>query len=235
MKHKSREFRLDQTISSADPTRLDATRKVVHEEIQEAREAVAEAERKSNPPGVVVEEATPEPQSIDDQRLEKMDLITDVQLILVGRFQRLFKAVIAAITLLCLCLAAMVVGVVTGLQMQGQVGQVVADQKAMMEEQAKANEEQAKIAKQVKDTSEKVKETKDKVEEVADKVPEIEVDPKTGKKTVLLPTKAESTANPNTMKTAKPPGPKPPPGVKVPKPRPKKNGKKIRVEVDELK
>lgn len=176
MKSKtSRELRLDETIGSMVPTKLENTRKTVNEQIQEAKDTDAEAD------------ATPEPTT--DDRLAKLDLITDIQLILVDRFQRLFKVMVGTAAVMLLCLIALVVVIIAGFNMSHQVARLVTTQRSMLNEQ-KALVQTSKDTKEaVKDTAEKVLATKEKVDEVVDSSPKLEIDPDTGKTKVVVPVK----------------------------------------------
>lgn len=218
-----RDLKLDQTIGSIEPEKLENTRKTINEEIAEAR-AVVDA--KSMGKAQVVDALVSMTEQ-NDKRMEKLDLITDIQLILVDRFQKLFKLMVGVAILMGLCLVAMVAGLGFGLSISKQVTALVATGKDMLEQTKQTKES-------VEKTQEKVDKTQEKVKEVADKVPEIEVDPETGEKTVLLPAKKKPDPEPSaSSKAPPPPGPPPPAGQKPEPPAPPQD--KIRVPVNDLK
>ena len=174
----------------------------------------------SEPPEAVV--------AAEDERTKKLDLITDIQLILIRRIQNMVKWVVAIVAVAVLCLATVVVGVVVGVDIRDDVTAirddvraVTGDQKAMMEAQEESHLKAEKVA-------EDVKETKEKVQEVADNVPKVEIDPETGEKVLVVtekrPPKPKGSAAPAPKGKQYPPRPswhkRPPPQGKYRVPLP---------------
>lgn len=197
-----RDLRLDETIGSVDATRLASTRKTIHDEIQHAQDRVAVASKegttlmssksvKVEDEAKVEDETTSPPESsAEDARLVKLDLITDIQLILVGRFQRLFTVLVITAIVMFLCLAALVVGVIAGFDMRSQVAKLVADQKSMLAKQEALVKSAEDTKKSVAETAVKVAQTKKKVDEAVEAAPKVEIDPDTGTVTkVIIPIK----------------------------------------------
>ena len=235
-KTKTKGLRLDETIGSIEPSRLEDTRAQVVAEARatiEASEVKVEAADEPKKPGSttlsMLHSQNEEMAKENDERANKLDLITDIQLILVDRFQTLYKTMVAALVVMGLCLVAMIGGLIFGLTIRDQVDGIVAAQGNMLERQEALVEKAEATKKSVEATQKSVEKTEEKVKEVAEKVPEIQVDPDTGKTTVLLPakptTKRKPKLSPPTPNGAAPPmlpgpkpqGPPPPPGkIRVP-------------------
>lgn len=226
MKPKTtRETKLDETISSIDADRLESTRQTISEEIAEAQAEVDAKSMKAKEPVKSIGKTQAvkvlaEMTEKNDERTEKLDLITDIQLILVDRFQKLSKLMLVATVLMGLGLVAMAAGLAFGLSISNQVTNLLERQEALVKsiDEAKASVEEAKAS---------VDQTQAKVDQVADKVPEVEVDPETGETSVLLPQKQKQ-APPEPAPTASASSGGPPPGHDPPAPPAPPTGK-IRV------
>lgn len=217
MKTKTKEIQLDETIGSIEPSRLEGTRARV---IAEARAKVSASEvkvievaDKSKKPGTttlsMLHEQNDELAKENDKRTEKLDMITDIQLILVDRFQGLYRTMIAALVVMGLCLVAMVGGLNFGLTLRDQIAGLVKAQSSMLKRQEKLAANAAAIEKSVEATQKSVENTEKSVKEVAEKVPEVQIDPVTGKTTVLLQTAKPKKHDPPTPNESAPPKPRP--------------------------
>lgn len=197
-------IRLDQTIGSITPEKLEETR----------RHVAAESGRKHEV--VSVEVAVAGVAEEEDARIKKLDIITDVQLILVEKYRRAATLMWVAIGLLALCGLGLGVGALIGLDVQERLIALAKEQQQMLEEQQEAKKAAEEAKKQAAETKREISETKKKVDEAVEASPKIEIDDQ-GKAKVVVPVKkAEPEPKPEQKTPKAPPKPMPKPaGVKM--------------------
>lgn len=184
-------IRLDQTIGSITPEKLEETRRHVAAESGRKHEVVSVV--------TVVEE--------EDDRIKKLDIITDVQLILVEKYRRAATLMWVAIGLLALCGLGLGVGALIGLDVQERLIALAKEQQEMLEEQQQAKKAAEEAKKQAAETKREISETKKKVDEAVEASPKIEIDEQ-GKAKVVVPIKkAEPEPKPEPKTTKAPPKP----------------------------
>lgn len=162
---------LSSTISSLSQDKLVKAREAVQKEVDSGKPA--------------------EPKSDDEpakseEFVADLNNVADVLVILVGRYQRAHRMMLACVGLLIVCLGFLVLDMtkLTHLQrevatLQGRLGDT--------QKEVQATTDQVKATKdEVTATKDEVRATKDEVKEAAAAAPKIEVDEK-GKATVVLP------------------------------------------------
>lgn len=227
-KSNMKAIRLDETIGSVTPAKLEATRQHVQSEIeaQALRSAdiptlssatespsLRQVEWPPLTPTPVLASLPPEP---EDERIRKLDIITDVQLVLVEKYRRAATLMWVAITLLVLSLASLTVGVFVGLAMQRQLASIASEQQGVIDEQKAAKKAAEETKAEVLSAKQTVNETAKKVDEAVEASPKIEID-NTGKAKVVVPIKKSD-------------DPKPPSSRPMPKPQ---GSQPLRVEFEE--
>lgn len=186
---QDRQTKLDTTISSVSPEAMERTR----QEVNAARMKLDEHDSAIfiEPADLISEPPTPPPLPGEKERLDKLQVIQDVQLILVDKYHRGSKLMIGAFILL-------LVGTVGigGIYLKNAAlyDQMV----ALQEEQRKFNESQHKIVASQESLEKKTNEAKDlaeatkkKVDAVVEAQPKIEVDAQ-GRPKLVVPVSSAS-------------------------------------------
>ena len=178
---EDRQARIEQTMSSVTPARLAQARQEV--------EAVRQKGPAPEPPPVpsddsdamvVVSSDEEAPcASYEEERLKKLDLIQDVQLILIDKYRLGTRLLWVAIALLTLCSGALGALVHTNVKLYNRIASLSAEQQKLIESKGQ-------IEKRTNETKEKLDETKEKVDQAVEAAPKIEID-SSGKAKVVLP------------------------------------------------
>lgn len=199
-------IQLDKTIGSVSAEKLDETRKHVAAEMEAARKKLDDDEETPT----AAESPAPSP---EDERLRKLDIITDVQLVLVEKYRKAAQLMWVAIVCLILCLLGLIGGALIGIDIQNKIAHMLVEQKMVLSEQ-KAAKQAAEAAKEkANETAKKVDETSKKVDEAVEASPKIEIDAQ-GKAKVVVPVRKKEEPSPKappTTATGSPPPPAPPP------------------------
>ncbi len=204
-KSNMKAIRLDETIGSVTPAKLEATRQHVQSEIEaQTKGEIPTLSSVMWPPLTPTPVlAAPEP---EDERIRKLDIITDVQLVLVEKYRRAATLMWVAIALLVLSLASLTVGVFVGLAMQRQLASIASEQQGVIDEQKAAKKAAEETKAEVLSAKQTVNETAKKVDEAVEASPKIEID-NTGKAKVVVPIKKSD--DPKPRPTSKPQGAQP--------------------------
>lgn len=117
---------------------------------------------------------------------DKLDIITDVQLILVEKYRRAAQLLWVAIGLLVLCGLGMMVGAAIGIDVQDKLVKLSNEQAIVLAEQraAKVAAEEAKL--KAAETKQEVTATKRRLDDAVEASPKIEIDAR-GKAHVVVP------------------------------------------------
>lgn len=200
-------IQLDKTIGSVSAEKLDETRKHVAAEMQAARKKLDDAEEAPE-----AEEESPE-----DIRLRKLDIITDVQLVLVEKYRKAAQLMWVAIACLVLCIVGLALGALIGIDVQSKIGHLLSEQQGIVAEQKAAKQAAEEAKQEAAETKKQVVETSKKVDEAVEASPKIEIDAQ-GKATVVVPVKTAKKdekdlppKSPAPKGTGSPPPPAPPP------------------------
>ncbi len=124
-----------------------------------------------------------------DERLAKLDIIQDVQLILIDKYRNGAKLMVAAITIMSFILAAQTLQFSRSLSLHGKVIVIAEKQSAMMREQKQLVTDSAESKDVVDKVRIAVARTEEKVEEAVESAPKLEIDPDSGKTKVVIPVK----------------------------------------------
>lgn len=175
-----RKAKLDFTISSVTPARLEATRQEVEVERQK------------------ITSPKPPPPETEDMRSAKLDLIQDVQLILVDKYRKGTTIMTVALGAMVLSLAGFVHLYFRISKIQAQQAQLIQQQAQLVQQQEQLLEHGDKIERTADETNQKIDtanqkldETKQKVTQAVDDAPKIEIDD-SGKAKVVLPVKTST-------------------------------------------
>lgn len=164
-------------VKSITPAQLEKTRSEVNAEVENKREDCADSEE------VDIEG------SCAGERLVKLDLIQDMQLILIDRYRGASKLLTACMVVMLLVLAAQILQFFRTMSLHGSVIVVQDEQRALLTEQRKTNRTAEESKREVAEVKKEVKSTKEKVEEAVESSPKLEVDPESGKTKVVVPVK----------------------------------------------
>lgn len=166
----------DDLVKSITSEQLEKTRAEVQKEIDTKKESPEE--------NAIEEDLDPEPEKVD-----KLDLAMDVQLIMIGKFRHALALIWITMGISLVALAAQVLGQSRQLDMQGKMIVVAESQLEIAEAQKTAAEAAKKNATEVAEVKEEVKKTKEQVQEAVEASPKLEVDPESGKTKVVVPVK----------------------------------------------
>ena len=204
-----------EVVKSITPAQLAKTRAEVHAEVDKAREP--EPEPESEEVSVEVETVESEPPEVDceAERLAKLDLISDVQLILVDRYRSGLRLLTACMFLSIAVLGAQVLQFFRTMSLHGSVIVLQDEQRKLLTEQEKAATAAEANKKEVAEVRLAVQQTQDKVEEAVEASPKIEIDEK-GKAKVVVPVKKPKDEDEKDQKTVKKGDSKPAPSPKTP-------------------
>lgn len=197
-----------EVVKSITPEQLAKTRAEVHAEVGKARDEIPEPEEGEEP------EAAPEESA--SERLTKIDLISDVQLILIDKYRKGLQLLMVCLFLSIAVLAAQVLQFFRTMSLHGSVIVLQEEQRKLLTEQERAARAAEDSKKGVEEVRIAVKRTEDKVEEAVEASPKIEIDEK-GKAKVVVPVKKtkdeKGDAKDKEPEPKKPssPAPKPPP------------------------
>jgi len=161
---------LDKTIGSVSPEKMEETRRHVEQVMSRT------GEQEALPDLPTLAAAQP---SEEDERLLKLDIITDVQLVLVEKYRRAAALMWVAIIILFIGACVGVVAILFVADVGDRVSAVAAQQDKVLKAQEEA-------VKQGNATQEAVAETKKKVDEAVEASPKIEIDEQ-GKAKVVVP------------------------------------------------
>lgn len=186
---QDRQTKLDTTISSVTPEALERTR----QEVDAARMKLDAHDQAIfiEPSDVISDRPSPPPLPGEKERLNKLQVIQDVQLILVDKYKQGWKLMIGAFILL-------LVGTIGigGIYLKNVA--LYEQMVALQDEQRKFNESQHKIAASQETLEKKTDEAKDLAEETKKKVdaavesqPKIEVDAQ-GRPKLVVPVSSAS-------------------------------------------
>ena len=192
-----RQTKLDLTISSVTPARLEQTRQEVESERQ-----------KLSPKPPPLEETVPSGASmppVDPERLHQLDLIQDVQLILIEKYRLGTKLMLGAVALMILSLVSNVTLLAKNFELHNRVSAVQDEQQKLVERGAQIEKKTDETNAKVDETKAKVDETNQKVDQAVEAAPKIEIDA-LGKAKVVLPVR---TSEPFAKKHKAPPSPTP--------------------------
>lgn len=189
---QDRQTKLDSTISSVTPDRLEATRA----EVDVARMKLDEHDSKSiiieagdlisdRPPPLVDAAAEAE------ARLEKLNLIQDVQLILVDKYRRGSHLMFGALFLLVAGFGGIISLYIKNRDLYDRMGEMQDDQRTVVNNLRIIADSQSKIEKSTDKTQEALVETQEKLQAAVEASPKIEVDAN-GKTKLLVPVKSAS-------------------------------------------
>jgi len=197
-----RQTKLDTTMSSVTPARLEATRQEVEIERQKLSSPKPEVPTEEVVPG----EESPPPSSGTTERMQKLDLIQDMQLILVDKYRRGTTIMMGAVAMMALSLLGLTGLIAKNYELHDSL-------QAMQEAQQKLIERGAQIEK-------KTDETKQKVTQAVDEAPKIEIG-EDGQARVVLPfRKHRHHPTPSPEPSDSEPAPSTPPSVPEPPPPP---------------
>lgn len=167
----------DDLVKSITPEQLEKTRSEVHKEV-----------RTQNEPDDCEDEKE-DCAKKKEKKIDKVDLISDVQLITVGKLQGVVRLLWAAIIIVLLVLAAQVLQFARQLDLQGKFIVISESQREMLEEQKKIVEAAKESDRKVAEVKKEVSETKEQVKEAVEASPKIEIDPDSGQAKVVVPVK----------------------------------------------
>lgn len=167
----------DDLVKSMTPEALDKARDEIHGKVRSAREETENEDQK------------PADKDKNNDRIDKLDLISDVQLIVVGKFQSIVRLMWVAIIIVLFVLAAQVLQFFRQLDLQGKIIVISESQHKMLEEQRKIVETAKENTQKVAEVKKEVSETKEQVKEAVEASPKIEIDPASGKAKVVVPVK----------------------------------------------
>lgn len=191
---EDRQTKLDQTMSSVTPERLEATRQEVEVERQKLSSP--------KPPPLPPEEDPP--LSDGAQRMKKLDLIQDVQLILVDKYRLGTKLMWGALGLMTLSLFGLTGLILKNFELHNRIAELQAEQTKLIERGAQIERKTDETKKSVDETKLQLDETQKKVDEAVEASPKIEIDAQ-GKAKVVLPVKkSDDKQQPKPKPTAKP-------------------------------
>lgn len=182
---QDRQTKLDTTISSVSPEAMERTR----QEVDAVRQKLDEHDQSIfiEPSDLISEPPGPPPLPGEKERLDKLQVIQDVQLILVDKYKRGSQLMLGAFVLLLIGTIGIGGIYLKNLELYDQMA-------LLQEEQRKSNESQHKIAESASQIEKKAEETKDAVEATQKKVdkaveaaPKIEVDAQ-GRTKLVVPT-----------------------------------------------
>lgn len=182
---QDRQTKLDTTISSVSPEAMERTR----QEVDAVRQKLDEHDQSIfiEPSDLISEPPGPPPLPGEKERIDKLQLIQDVQLILVDKYKRGSQLMLGAFVLLLIGTIGIGGIYLKNLELYDQMA-------LLQEEQRKSNESQHKIAESASQIEKKAEETKDAVEATQKKVdkaveaaPKIEVDAQ-GRTKLVVPT-----------------------------------------------
>jgi len=203
----------DDLVKSITPEQLEKTRAEVHGEIESKKDPEAVA---VNTTEEDTDEEEPEEQ-IESQKVDKLDLAMDVQLIMIGKFKYAVVLIWITVGISLLAVAIQILGQSRQLDIQGKMIAVQQTQKEMAEKQKEANDKAKEDAEEkaiaIKEVKEEVKKTKEQVQEAVEASPKLEVDPKSGRTKVVVPVKRPKKGdkkNQEEKDESRPPPPSPP-------------------------
>lgn len=181
--------RLDETLSNVTPEELARARRHVAEK-------VAEAEAGSLPPPTgekrttssstqkaITSAAEEAATAVVNQRIDKLDLISDVQLVLVDKLLGATKLLWVSVILFGISAIGLVFGVLLGLEVLDRQKEIVVEQRA-----ARVAAQEAK--KEATATKEQIEATALKVDEAVRSTPKLEIDAE-GTAKVIVPVKKD--------------------------------------------
>jgi len=172
----------DDLVKSITSEQLEKTRAEVQKEIDTKKESSEGADD-------TIEESEPEPESEPEEKVDKLDLAMDVQLIMIGKFKHTLALIWVTMGISLVALAAQVLGQSRQLDMQGKMIVVAESQLEIAKAQREAAEAARKNATEVAEVKEEVKKTKEQVQEAVEASPKLEVDPESGRTKVVVPVK----------------------------------------------
>lgn len=179
-----RQTKLDQTMGSVSPERLEQTR----QEVEEARQKLS-SPKPPAPAAAPVEGAEGEPtESEGAHRMRKLDLIQDVQLILVDKYQKGTKLMMGAVVLMVLSLLGLVGLFFKNSELHTRLEALQSEQQKLIESQGHIERKAEETKEVIDETKKTVDETQKKVDEAVEAAPKIEID-ESGKAKVVLPVK----------------------------------------------
>lgn len=178
-----RQNKLDLTISSVTPARLEQTRQEVGVEVQKLTNS-------GKPPAEPVPPSEEEPSPVSEavERLKKLDLIQDVQLILVDKYRTGTKIMWIAVALMVVSLAGMGRLLYKNNDLYNHIEALQTEQTKLIERGAQIERKTDETSAKVDETKAKVDETNAKVDQAVESAPKIEIDD-AGKAKVVLPVK----------------------------------------------
>lgn len=167
-----RQTKLEQTMGSVSPARLQATRQEV------------EVERKKTPG--VLPPMDPEPASETTERMKQLDLIQDVQLILIDKYRFGTKVMLGAVAMMALCLAGLTGLVLKNYELYDHILALQSEQQKLIERGEQLEKKTDEAKEKLEETKQTIDETKEKVDQAVEEAPKIEID-EAGKARVVLP------------------------------------------------
>jgi hypothetical protein len=194
-------------IKSITPEQLEKTRAEVHAEVENSKivEAVdAEGEDEDDEDD---EDETEE--SVEGERLAKIDMISDIQLILIDKYRSGLKLLMVCMLLSLAVFAAQVLQFFRTMSLHGSVIVLQEDQRKVLAQQEDMAKSAAENKKDVEQVRIAVKRTEDKVEEAVESSPKIEIDDKGKVTKVIVPVKKAGSKKKKDPKDEPEPKPKP--------------------------
>lgn len=166
-----RQTKLDRTVGSMSPARLEQTRADVEFEIERQKLA------------------TPIPEPEDppvSARMRQLDLIQDVQLILVDRYRFASRMILVAVVLLGFGLVGVSGLIWKNFDLQERLALMQDTQDKLIERGAALERKTDETKAKIDEAKETIDETKVKVDQAVDAAPKIEIDAR-GQPKVVLP------------------------------------------------
>lgn len=186
---QDRQTKLDTTIGSVSPEAMERTR----QEVDAARTKLDEHDQSVfiEPSDLISEPPGPPPLPGEKERIDKLQIIQDVQLILVDKYQKGAKLLWAALVLLAIGIAGVGVLIWKNNDLQSHIQAFQEEQRQFKDSQTKIAEAQTKLELKTEATKDAVEETQKKVDAAVEATPKIEVDAQ-GKAKLVVPATSAS-------------------------------------------
>jgi uncharacterized protein HemX len=187
---QDRQTKLDTTIGSASPEAMERTR----QEVDAARMRLDEHDQSVfiEPSDLISEPPSPPPLPGEKERLDKLALIQDMQLILVDKYRKGAKLLWVALVLLAIGIVGVGVLIWKNNDLQAHIRAFQEEQRQFKDSQTKIAESQTKIEQKTEATKDAIEETQKKVDAAVEATPKIEVDAQGRPTKIVVPTATTS-------------------------------------------
>lgn len=187
---QDRQTKLDTTISSVSPEAMERTR----QEVDAVRQKLDAHDQSIfiEPSDLISEPPGPPPPPGEKERLDKLQVIQDVQLILVDKYKRGTQLMLGAFVLLLIGTIGIGGIYLKNLELYDQMALLQEEQRKSNESLPKIAESQTQIEKKAEETKDAVEETQKKVDKAVENAPKIEVDAQ-GRTKLVVPTATATT------------------------------------------